>query len=338
MTIKETLNEATEKLRASSIEEARRDATLLLMCVTEKDRVFLLTHDEDTIDESVLKNYLTFIERRVSGEPLQHITRRQEFFKLEFEVTPDVLIPRPETEILVEAALEIIDTKITTDDGQRTTDKNQIRTPHSALYTPLVCDVGVGSGCIAISLLHERENLKAIGLDISTNALSVAMRNAIKHNVNERLTLIESDCFSALENENSTVWSDIHVSDPIYAPLKSCFSLIHPSSLIPHPLFDLIVSNPPYINEEDFQTLQSEVKSYEPQQALTPGGDGLSMIRRLLKDAPRFLKEGGYLIFEIGYDQSETVKEMIDEEVWTPIEIRKDLQGIPRTVVLRKIR
>jgi release factor glutamine methyltransferase len=99
--------------------------------------------------------------------------------------------------------------------------------------------------------------------------------------------------------------------------------------------FDLIVSNPPYINKEDFQTLQSEGKSYEPQQALTPGGDGLNVIRRLLKDAPRFLKDGGYLIFEIGYDQSETVKEMIDEKSWTLIEIRRDLQGIPRTVVLK---
>jgi release factor glutamine methyltransferase len=296
MTIKETLDEATEKLRASGIEEARRDATLLLMCATEKDRVHLLTHDEDAIDENVLKNYLTFIERRASGEPLQYITGRQEFFKLEFEVTPDVLIPRPETEILVEAALEIIDTKITTDNGQRTTDKSQIR-------TPLICDVGVGSGCIIVSLLHERKSLRGVGLDISKAALTIAERNAKRHGVDSRLMLFESDCFSALEGKDFE--------------------------------FDLIVSNPPYINKEDFQTLQSEVKSYEPQQALTPGGDGLNVIRRLLKDAPRFLKDGGYLIFEIGYDQSETVKEMIDEKSWTLIEIRRDLQGIPRTVVLK---
>lgn len=312
-TIKEALEEATQKLKSNGIEEARRDAVQLLCHVLKKDRVFLIVHDKDFVDEKILETYFALIERRALNEPLQYITGKQEFFGLDFEVTKDVLIPRPETEILVEAALEILNSKFkiqklkteaidkrqrTKDEGQRTKDENQIG-------NYLLCDVGVGSGCIIVTLLHERNYLRGVGLDISKNALRVAERNAERHGVKMRLMLLKSDCFAVLE--------------------EKVFQ------------FDLIVSNPPYINETDFQTLQSEVKNYEPRIALTPEGDGLRVIKKLLKDAPKFLKSNGYLLIEIGYDQSEIVKELIDEKIWTLVEIRRDLQNIPRIVVLRKV-
>jgi release factor glutamine methyltransferase len=281
MTIDDALKEATRILKTSGIDEARRDAVSLLFFTLERDRAFLLVHNLDVVDEKNLESYFSSIERRAAGEPLQYITGRQEFFGLDFEVTPDVLIPRPETEILVEAALELIDQD----------------------EEAFICDVGIGSGCIVVSLLRERKLLKAYGLDISSAALKVAARNAARHGVDERLALFESDCFSALTGKD----------------LK----------------FDLIVSNPPYVTETDFQTLQREVRAHEPRIALTPGGDGLSVVQKLLTNAPRHLKPNGRLLIEIGYDQSESVQEMIDARVWTLIEIRKDLQQIPRMVVLR---
>jgi release factor glutamine methyltransferase len=224
------------------------------------------------------------VARRAAGEPVQYITGRQEFYGLDFEVTPAVLIPRPETELLVETALEIL------------------RETRASM--PLICDVGTGSGCIPIVLLHELRDARAIGLDISHAALGVAARNAARHRVAERLTLLVSDCFEALD-----------------------------SSVPP---FTMITSNPPYIAERDILLLQREVREHEPRIALTPGGNGLSIIRRLCRDAPRFLNVGGHLLIEIGYDQHEAVAGLIDENVWMMLNTRKDLQGIPRIIVLRR--
>jgi release factor glutamine methyltransferase len=200
------------------------------------------------------------------------------------EVNPAVLIPRPETELLVETALELL----------RERD------------APRVCDVGTGSGCIPVALLHERRDALACGLDISPDALAVAARNAARHGVAARLTLLVSDCFDALDAEARP------------------------------PNFDMITSNPPYIAEGDIPHLQREVREHEPRLALTPGGDGLSVIRRLIAEAPRFLDARGHLLLEIGYDQHEAVTSLIDANVWTVLDIRRDLQSIPRVVVLRR--
>ena len=221
---------------------------------------------------------------RAAGEPFQYIAGRQEFYRLEFEVNGDVLIPRPETELLVGEALELL----------KGTD------------APLLCDVGTGSGCIAVTLLHERKDAGAVALDVSSAALAVAARNAARHGVDERLRLLVSDCFDALR-------SDEHEG------LR----------------FDLVASNPPYVAESDLEGLQKEVRDHEPRVALTPGGDGLSVIRRLVAEAQQFLKPGGHLLMEIGFDQHEQVAALIDPAVWTLLDIHRDLQGIPRTVALR---
>ena len=282
MTIDEATREAAAVLDEAGVNEARREAGSLLGFAIERERTFLLTHGDEALSPEELARVRRFVERRAAGEPLQYITGRQEFYGLPFEVTPDVLIPRPETELLVETALEIV---------ARDTSP------------PQVCDVGTGSGCIVIALLHERPDARGTGIDVSAAALAVAARNARLNGVFDRLSLVESDCFAAL------------------GPGQNRFSLI--------------LSNPPYVAESDLSGLQREVRDFEPQVALTPGGDGLGVIRRLLAEAPRFLVRGGHLLFEIGFNQHARVHELIDTNCWTLLDIHKDLQGIPRTVALR---
>lgn len=281
ITIARALREATNDLREASVDDSRREATTLLAATIARDRAFLITHSEDALAPDDLKLFRRRVRRRAAGEPTQYITERQEFYGLDFEVNPAVLIPRPETELLVGTALELL---------------RDVRAPR-------LCDVGTGSGCVAVALLHERADARAVAVDISADALRVAARNAARHSVAPRLALVASDCFDALD-------PDAH-------------------------RFDLVASNPPYVAEGDLDGLQREVREHEPRAALTPGGDGLRVIRRLLEDAPRFLDDGGCLVFEIGFDQHEAVRRLIDARVWTLIDIHKDLQGIPRTVALR---
>jgi release factor glutamine methyltransferase len=275
--------EAAQTLAKAGVTEARREAMSLVEHVTARDRTFIITHPSTILSPPDVRRLRELVEHRAARVPLQYLTGHQEFYGLDFEVTPDVLIPRPETELLVEVALGLL---------------SQVSEPK------LVCDVGTGSGCISVALLHEDAQVRAIGLDISTGALSVAARNAARHGVREQLWLIASDCFAALDSHGAR--------------------------------FTMIVSNPPYVTEDALDGLQPEVRDHEPHVALTPGGDGLRIIQRLVADAPRFLERGGHLLMEIGFDQHEAVRQLIDSQVWQLLDIRKDLQGIPRIVVLRK--
>jgi release factor glutamine methyltransferase len=279
--IADALREATQALQTAGVAEGRREAGSLLSFVIDKDRTFLISHAEDLLAITDLDRFREAVARRAEGEPLQYITRVQDFFGREFRVTPDVLIPRPETELLVEAALEVI----------------------GDLSAPFVCDVGTGSGCIAVTLLGERSDARSVAVDVSEAALDIAAENARRHGVEKRIELKISDCFDAV---NQTA-------------------------------FDLVVSNPPYVSSEALPGLQREVRDHEPLIALSPGADGLSVIRRLLQDGPRFLKPGGHLIMEIGFDQGEKVQKLIDAQMWRLVEIRPDLQCIPRIVVVRRV-
>ena len=274
--IAENLKKASRILDESGISESRREAASLLALALKKDKIFLTAHDDYLLSDEEEKLFEDFLQRRANREPLQYIRGTQEFFGLDFTVTPDVLIPRPETELIVENAIEIL----------------------KDFENPKFCEVGIGSGCISISILHEIKNSSAIGLDISENALKIAQINAERNSVAERLKLEISDIFEILKNEN----------------------------------FDLIVSNPPYISREDVNNLQAEVKDFEPLTALTDGRDGLSIIKKIILDAPKFLRGGGYLLMEIGFAQSEKVSRMFDKNVWQSVEFVKDLQGIPRMV------
>lgn len=282
--IAEALRAAARGLENGGVPESRREAGSLLLFVLGKDRTFLISHAEDLVDDDSLDQLRKFVERRAAGEPLQYITGVQDFYGREFRVTPDVLIPRPETELLVEAALEV--------------------SASGVIDSRFICDVGTGSGCIAITLLCERSQARAVAVDTSTAALEIAKFNAAKQSVTDRAVFVMSDCFDALDRSAHQ--------------------------------FDLIVSNPPYVKESDLAGLQREVRDHEPLVALSPGGDGLSVIRRLLADAPGYLKPKGHLLMEIGFDQSEAVRSLVDESVWSLLEIRPDLQCIPRIVVLQR--
>lgn len=278
--ISDLLREASQTLRDAGVPEARREAGSLLSHVIGKDRTFLISHAEDIVAGDDLARFRETVARRASGEPLQYITGVQDFYGREFRVTTDVLIPRPETELLVEAALEVIAHK----------------------PAPLICDVGTGSGCIAITLVCERTDARAVAVDVSVPALAVAEDNARRHGVSDRMRFTISDCFDSVART----------------------------------AFDLVVSNPPYVAADALPGLQREVRDHEPLVALSSGADGLDVIRRLLRDAPAFLKTDGYLIMEIGFDQGEKVQRLINENLWRLDEIRPDLQGIPRIVLVQK--
>lgn len=280
-TINEVINEGAVVLRNGGVSEARREAGSLLSFVLGRDRTFLISHAEVQIESDSLEKFREFVERRAEGEPLQYIVGTQDFFGRQFRVTPDVLIPRPETELLVEAALEFV-----------------------AGSDSFICDVGTGSGCIAITLLCEIAEARAVAVDKSEAAIEVARLNALDLSVSDRAVLMVSDCFDSLHSSEYQ--------------------------------FDLVVSNPPYVAGAMLAGLQREVRDHEPLLALSPGEDGLTIIRRLLVEAPAFLKSGGHMIMEIGFDQGERVSNLVDQAVWTLLEIKPDLQGIPRIVVLQK--
>jgi len=271
--------EGARTLSAASVDQPRMEASTLLADLLGRDRAFLIAHSADELSAAQYEEFKSRLARRAAGEPLQYITGHQDFFRLDFEVTPDVLIPRPETELIVEAALEFV-----------------TREPR------YFAEIGTGSGCIAVSLLNELPAARAVAVDISPAALEVARRNAERYAVIDRLQLVESDGFAALDQGE---------------------------------IFDFIVSNPPYVSDEEMKNLTREVRR-EPSSALAGGSDGFHVIRRLLNEAPRFLRAGGHFIFEIGFGQGETVQDLIDQNTWELIDIRNDLANIPRTVILRR--
>src|SRR5262245_21737148 len=283
-TIAETLKEAVEHLRAASVPNDLLDAQTLLAEALGKDRTYLIVNINQQLSEDLLSKFRAMIERRAAGEPLQYITGRQEFFGLGFEVTPDVLIPRPETELIVEEAIRIVQ--------------------QNRIARPLIVDVGAGSGCIAVSLARELGDARLVASDLSMAALLVARRNAARHSLEGRIGFVASDLLDAFAEEGFA---------------------------------DLILCNPPYVSEEELPLLQREVRDWEPLMALIDSNDGLGVYRRLLKDAPSRLKPGGHLICEMGYTQSEKISAMVDRRVWGEARLLDDLQGIPRTIVLRKL-
>jgi release factor glutamine methyltransferase len=290
-TIAEAIAQGARTLGAAGIGDERRAASLLLCRALDVERIHLLTRPSEQIDEARFQAYLAMIERRASGEPAQYITGRQGFFGLDFEVTPAVLIPRPETEFLVEWIIEraLKDSRPAGESG------------------PLIADAGTGSGCIAVALSAQIPGARVIATDISRPALAVARSNAALHGVESRIEFLEGDLLEPLSGRG--------IEGRV----------------------DFIASNPPYVPEGDRRSLQREVRDWEPGLALFAGRDGLIFYRRLLRDAPAYLKQGGHLVCEIGYGQLTPVQEMIDPARWRLEDVREDLQGIPRIVAIKKI-
>jgi release factor glutamine methyltransferase len=291
MIISETLRRASEQLRAAAVPNDVLDAQTLLAHALGRDRTYLIINFNEQLSDEIIARYESLVARRAAGEPLQYITGRQEFFGLEFEVTPAVLIPRPETELIIEETLRLVQQQIVTDPA----------------WQPLIVDVGTGSGCIAVTLARELENVCAetriMATDISSTAIEVAQRNAARHGLSGRIEFREMNLLDDFP---------------------------------PQAFADFIISNPPYVAADEMPGLQREVRDWEPHVALTDFVDGLSFYRRLLKEAPARLRPGGYLICEIGYGQAEAISSLVDETVWSETRLLADLQSIPRILVVRK--
>jgi release factor glutamine methyltransferase len=271
----EALQAARARLAATS-KHPRRDADLLLAHLLGCDQTALLTHPERTLSVEESEQFERLVERRLAAEPMQYLTGEQEFFGLRFEVSPAVLIPRPETEHLVEAVLE------------RFEREQAVR----------IVDVGTGSGAIAVALAHAMPHSRVTAVDLSPAALEVAGRNAERHGVTHRLTLLTSDLLAAVQSEG----------------------------------FDAVVANPPYVAAGE--VLEPQVANYEPHSALYAGPTGLEVYERLIPQAARVLKTGGWLMLEIGYGQSGALRNLMHG--WAGVTLVNDLQGIPRVALGQK--
>jgi protein-(glutamine-N5) methyltransferase, release factor-specific len=281
------------KLRAANVPSETLAAELLLLHVTDRSRTLLYSRPETLLTDAEAEHYFSLIEQRAAGVPTQHLTGKQEFWGMEFEVTPDVLIPRPETEHVIEVALDRLALR-------------DLRSQHKRNMTGedlLFADIGTGSGCIAVALAKEFPAAEIYALDISSAALAVAERNATRLGFSDRIHFQQSNLFA------------LHK-----APVTSRKS----------PLFDLIASNPPYIGRRDAATLAREVRDHEPEIALYGGEEGYELYADLVTQSAAHLKPSGVLVLELGYDSLPAVQPLFDAPDWINIGVTNDLAGIPR--------
>jgi release factor glutamine methyltransferase len=271
MTLQQALLQGTKLLEEGSIASPRLTAEVLLSYALHEERPFLYAHGERELREVEWIHYGRYLHERLNGKPTQYITGRQEFYGREFRVTPDVLIPRPETELVVETALKL---------GARR-----------------IVDVGCGSSAIAVTLRLETQ-VQVYGTDISAAALGVARDNARR--LGAVVEFVRCDLLAGIANES----------------------------------MDLIVSNPPYVPLGDRAGLQREVRDHEPEAALFAGPTGFEIYQRLIADAPRVLRRGGWLVVELGYNGRDRVTAMLGDG-WRDVQVAPDLAGIPRVLAAR---
>lgn len=312
--IRAALKEGMAQLRAAQIPSHTLATELLLMHALDRDRAWIYSHPEESIDPAAAEIFLALIARRVAGEPVQYLTGKQEFWGLEFEVTPAVLIPRRETEHVMEVALARL--------GERGI---KIHMDTGALRETLrVADVGTGSGCLAVALAWELPHAEVFATDISAPALEVARRNAARHGVGDRIHLLQCDLLT-----------DLEYTDPSNVGARHAV----PASAQNGPLFDLIVSNPPYIARDEAAQLQREVRDHEPHAALFGGATGIEMYQRLIDQARDVLRDRGILVLELGHDSAEHARGIFDAQPgWTKVAITMDLAGIPRVLAAERAR
>ncbi len=278
MQLRQALDSAIEKLESAHVGSPRMNAEVLLMFVLACDRAYLYAHPERELTTAEAARYDEVLAERSRGKPSQYITGHQEFWGLDLIVSPAVLIPRPETEHVVETVLDLV----------RELD------PSAPLR---IVDVGTGSGCIALALAKELPRAEIHALDISPAALEIARANAARLELAERIAFRESDLMEALPQLSN---------------------------------FDLVVSNPPYVPEEQPEKVQREVREFEPHHAVFAGKLGLEVYEHLIPQAHQRLKPGGWLVMEIGYSIEERVCGLLSG--WSDVRVTHDLQGIPRVV------
>ena len=280
MNINLAINEGSKILKSKFIPNPILDAEILMAKTINKDRNYILLNSKDFINKNDLNNFYKLIHQRSLGNPVAYLTKKKSFWNSEFFITKDILIPRPDTELVVENILRL------------TKQKSKIN----------ILDIGVGSGCIIVSVLRERENFRGTGIDLSKKCLIISKKNAIAHKVSSRLKLYKSDVDK--------------------------FNLGK---------YDLIVSNPPYIKTCKLKYLERDVAQFEPRLALDGGLDGLSEIRKVIKKSSGLVKKSGKLILEIGFDQKNEVINLLKKYGFYINSIQKDIANNDRCIVSTKI-
>ena len=283
-TYKELLEEGYQILNSAGIEEARLDAWLLLEFAADIKRAWYYAHMDETVETAVAERYRQLCEKRAQHIPLQHLTGQAYFMGYEFYVDDRVLVPRQDTETLVEEAISHL----------------------RELPAPKILDMCTGSGCILLSLLMELPQASGTGADVSADALEVAKENTRRLGLEKRAELIQSDLFSADYFEKNS--------------RKKCME------------YDMLISNPPYIRTADIDGLMDEVRLHDPRLALDGKADGLYFYEKITEQAGKYLKPGGWLIYEIGCDQGKDVAEIMKKKGFIQIEVKKDLAGLDRIV------
>ena len=292
MTVRNLLQSAIESLTDAQVPSPRLNAELLLMFTLGCDRAYLYAHPERELTNDEQTRYEQALSQRCRGVPTQYITGHQEFWGMDFIVTPAVLIPRPETEHVIETLLELSHV------GRSGVGRAPLRQAQGKLSpaNPRIVDVGTGSGCIALALAKELPHAEIHATDISPDALEIAEANAARHQLASRITFHDTDLLQGLESN----------------------------------FFDFVVSNPPYVGESEADQVQLEVRKFEPRNAIFAGPTGLEVIELLIPAAQTALKPEGRLVMEISGTIAEGVKSLL--ESWGCVQIKNDLQGIPRVV------
>jgi len=316
--VRTALKQALSQLRDAHVPSYTHAAELLLLHVLGRDRTWLYAHPEQEVCSADAECFFALIGRRVNGEPTQHLTGKQEFWGLEFEVTPDVLIPRPETEHIVEVALDRLAVRELRAGRKQTLTGEGLQ----------IADIGTGSGCIAVALAKELPGATIHATDISSAALAVAQRNAGHHSVSDQIQFIESNLLDRVFVLAAQPAAPLLSEEARYeSPVRT-----HESRS-----YDLIASNPPYIGRREAETLMREVRDHEPEIALYGGEEGYELYADLITQAAAQLKPSGILVLELGHNSLPAVQPLLDARTWTNVGVTNDLAGIPRVIAAERL-
>jgi release factor glutamine methyltransferase len=316
-TVGRLLTWTTDYLKNHGAENPRLDAEVLLGMALGCQRIQLYVMFDDVPPEDRRTKFRELVKRRAEGTPVAYLVEQREFYSLEFRVTPDVLIPRPETELIVVAVLDLakgkgktmgsgqwaVDSKsaiVASSDLQSSISDLSSPNPQSLIPNPLICDLGTGSGILAVTLAKHLPGSRVTAVDISPAALRIAQENARKHSVADRVAFVESDLLAAVPSEQK---------------------------------FDVIVSNPPYVTEAEYEKLPADVRKFEPRTALVAGPKGTEIIERLIPQAAEHLRPGGHLLIEISPMIHDAARQLLESDGrFDACETIKDLARLPRVI------
>ena len=280
MNIQTAINEARYILKNSKIKSPRLDCEMLMSKVLNKSRSYILLNLNKNLKKEKLNDFTNLIKKRSKGEPIAYLIGKKEFWNYEFDIKEGILIPRPDTELIVEQVLKL------------TKSKSKLR----------ILDIGTGSGCIILSILKERKDFKGIGIDISKKCIDICKINTFNLNLTNRVKFFKSNVDNFVDAK-----------------------------------YDLILSNPPYINKVDLKCLDKDVIDYEPKSSLDGGLDGLSEIRKIIKKSSELIKINGKLVLEIAFNQKFKVKKLLKDKGFYINNVFKDLANNDRCIVSTKL-